>query len=824
MSYATERDAAVRTPQAILTLGVPLCQNFYAQTVDQEINLTEQFDNVTYWARAGAGSTVTADNVAAPDGSITADSIGLAVAGTDYLRGQVIDGVATSHAFTFSIFLKVAAGSGTITLTATDSARTEETNYIANLTTSWQRFSFHRLFTGAAGASLRFFIERIGGDVAALIAWGANCTRNPGDANQVILFPYRKRALAVIANSVRASRCSAADAGDGFRCSYTAPTCQAPADFNTGNDYEATPGLRGIREYKFCLQGTPLPFKGGTLIRPQLQSWDQAPQEIDGTRAVLDKESRGGFVTRNETVTYRLEDDADPGNFDLDKASVGALTNTGRGSGTFWRRWRAIHLNLDNPRGYAKLSTGYIFAGSTEADYQLRLAGPMTRIMVSNGGVASIEATDGLHVTKRKIPSAISTDNLLAQPMDAVTTSLYVDDPSEVSDPAPNADAAETFIAGARTGGPDWKVVLLIGTEKVNVLSKTDGGNPLTVQRGRWGTAAASHATNNAFSEIREFGTEQVTPGNPVLGINPMDAKYSLYREATIPWTQIDTAFNNDERDTWISSSLDTTNGVEGGVLFRRTLTEPIEIDVLLQEIDRDIVSYQFVTDARMIRTKVFAPVRPTETLVELTDVSHFIENSVEVETDLEARLSRVVVGWGLIPGQGGDILGDYADQALALDPTQEGPGFHGTIRDRIILSQWIRAADNGRGQGTAARILGRFLNGAQIVVGQLEAKDDDNVTLGGFCYVTTAQIQKPDGSTDGKKIMLVVRKERQADGRMTIRFLDTAISGRFWFWQDAAGAPASYDVATDAQRRYAFWAGSLGKVGATNADPYLWW
>lgn len=817
MSYATERDAAVRTPQAILTLGMPLCANWYAQVIDCLIFATDRFDNAA-WVKSGGASSVYG-TVTAPDGSITASTLSFAAA-ADNMEQTIQGFAAASNAFTGSVWFRW-TGAGTITLDIHDTGAGEIATVVMNVTTSWTRFSLHKLFTAGATASAFFRIRRQAGDLASVYAWRANVGKNPGAVDRDVLFPSK----GAFASFPRLSSCLATDLGDGKRCSYTFPTCQDQANFNAGNDYEATTDLRGIREYKFCLKNAPLPFTGGTLIRPMLTDYDQAPQEIDGTRAGLDKDSSGGFITKREEITYRLEDDASPGNFDLDKSSVGALTNTAAGSGTFWRRFRAIHQNMDNLRAYAKLATGYVFAGSTEADYQLRLSGPILNMKVSNGGVASLLATDGLQMAKRKIPSKISTSNLLAASMDSSTTLLYVDDPTEVSDPAPNADQAETFSSGVRTGGPDWQVVLLVGTEKMTVLSKTDGGNPLTVRRGRWGTAAAAHATNDAFSEIREFGTEQVTPGNPVLGVNPMDAKNSLYREGGVPWTQIDTTFNSDEQATWLGSSLDTTNGIEGGVLFRRTLTEPTDIDTLLQEIDRDIVAFQFVTDARMIRTKVFAPVRPTETLVELTDVSHFLEGSVEVEVDMEARLSRVIVGWNRIPGSGGDVLGDYSEAALYLNPLQEGPGAHGSIKDRIILSEWIKAGDTGRGAATAARILGRFVNGARIVIGSLEAKDDDNVTIGTFVYVTTAQIQKPDGSTDDKKIMMVVRKERSMDGsRMNLRFLDTAISGRYWFWQDAAGAPADYDSATDAQRRYAFWAGTQGKVGANGAEPYLWW
>lgn len=818
MSYATERDAAVRTPQNILTIGVPMCANWYAEIVKNYLLATDLFDNAAWTKSAGASAVY--GTVAAPDGAVTASTLSFAAAG-DNMSGPAVGGIgAASNAFTGSVWFRW-TGAGTMTIDVHDSGVGEIATLVVNVTTAWTRFSLRKLFTGAAAGAPYFRIRRQAGDLASVYAWRANFTKNPGAADRVILFPSKH----MIFGTVDVSACRAPDLGDGKRCSYTFPTCQDQANYNAGNEYEGTPALKGLREYKFCLKGSPLPFTGGTLVRPQLVEHDQAPQEIDGVRAGRDPDTNsGGFITKREEITYRLEDDALPGMFDLDKQGEGALVNTAAGTGTFWRRWRAIHQNMDNPRGYAKLSTGYVAAGSTEADYQLRLSGPILNMTVSNGGMASLLAVDGLNRTKRKIPSKISTSNLLAQSMDAVTTSLYVDDPTEVSDPAPNADQAETFTAGVRTGGPDWQVVLLIGTEKVTVTAKTDGGNPLTVRRGRWGTAAAAHATDSVFTEIREFGTEQVTPGNPVLPANYIDVAHSLYREGGVPWIEIDTVFNNDERDTWAASSLDTTNGTFGGVLSRRTLEEPTDIDELLDEVLRDIVAYQFVTEGRMVRTKVFAPVRPSETLTELTDVTHFVDGSVEVEVDLEARLSRVIVGWNRIPGSGGDVLGDYSEAAMYLNPLQEGPGAHGTIKDRIILSEWIRAGDTGRGAATAARILGRFVNGARIVTGSLEAKDDDNVTLGSFVYVTTAQIQKFDGSTDGLKIMMVVRKQRAADGsRMALRFLDTALSGRFAFWNDTS-APASYDVATDTERRKAFWADSLGKIGATAAEPYLWW
>lgn len=841
MSYATERDAAVRTPQAILTIGVPRCENFYAQTRKQHLTYTEDFSNAI-WTLLGGATRSGAVNPCPREGEFAGGHLNIPANG-DGIE-QISDQAAAGRAFTFTIFLANGAASGirTVTLQVADGGAESATLQVS-VPAAWTRFTLHKLFTGGAAGNVRVRVKGVTGDTvlgAFVILFGANLTENLSALDLPVPLAYVKRtneADTVLATM--ASRCQAADAGDGSRCTFVGNGCQDPANYNPGNywNYPTWTTLppdstgdpkNGIREYKFCLKGAPLPFTGGTLIRPQLVDYDQAPQEIDGTRGGLDKDSHGGFITKREEVTYRLEDDADPGVWDLEKSSIGGLINTAKGSGSFWRRFLANHPNFDNPRGYAKLVTGYVFAGSTEADYVTRLSGPILNIKVSNGGIANVLATDGLQLTKRKIPSAISTGNLLDGSITSGATSISVDDPTEISDPAPNAADAETFDSGgARSGGPDWQVVLQFGTEKMTLLAKTAGGNPLTVRRGRWGTSAIAHSDNEAFTEIREFGTEQVTPGNPVLGANPIDIKLALYREAGLRWAGpnsehlgIDIEFHMAQRQTWAYSNVDTLFGGQGGVLFRQTITEPTDIDQLLQEIDRDLVSYQFVSENRKVRTKIFAPPTPSETLIELTDVTHFVDGSVEVDTDQESRLSRVIVGWDQIPGTGGDVFGDYAKGALALDPVQEGPLGHGSIKDRIILSKWIRPSDSAQGAATAGRILRRFLNGARIVTGSLEAKDDDNVTLGTFVYVTTAQIQKPDGSTDGKKIMMVVRKERAKDGgRMALTFLDTAILKRSIFF-GPAGNP-DYSAATAEQQRYWYIGNSQNRVGTPLVDGY---
>jgi hypothetical protein len=811
MTYAAERDAMVKTPQAILSLAVTRCANWYATQVLEELWVTEEPIQAT-WIKS-AGITVTTDTTTAPDGGPHGQTIAFAAAG-DNIKDPAIWSAAASNVFTGSVFLKASA-SGTLTIDLHDTPIGEIATVVVNVTTAWQRFWIHKSFTAGAGGAPYLRLRRQAGDLASVFMWGANMTKNPVGGDQEIRFPYTYN----FASNPLAGSCRAADAGNGARCYYAPGGCQDPIHFNPGNDYEATPELQGLREYKFCLKQAPMPIKGA-LIRPMLVSHDQAAQEIDGIRGAIDDSTTGGFVTKNEEVTYNLEDDENPGPWDLDKAAIGALTNTMAVGGSFFLRWLAIHPNYDNPRGYARLATGFVFPGAVEADFRQRMKGPILNVSVDSDGKVSVKATDGLGLTKFKIPAAISDSNLLQGPITSSQTTISVDDPSEISDPAPNAAAAETFDAnGVRTGGPDWTVTLVFDSEKMNVISKTDGGNPITVTRGRWGTAAAAHANRIAFQEVAEFGTEQTVPGNPVLGMNYLDAKVVLYRRAGIPAAVINKAVISAEQATWCYSSIDNVFGVTSGTLCRRTVTDPTEIDQLLQEIDRDLVSYQFVDESGLVTTKVFAPPTPATVVVELTDVTNFIERTVSFEDIREARLSRIVVGWDLIPGNDGSKLSDYLQREVAIEQEQETPGFFGAIRDRVMLSQWIPASDKVQARAIASRMLARFRQGARLVVGHLEAKDDDNVTIGSFVYGTTRVLQKPDGTPD-RRLLHVVKKERDADGsRMSITFLDTAILHRTIFI--APNGQPDYNSATEAQRRYWYIGDANNKVGTAKDDGY---
>ena len=805
MTLVTDQRAEfARTPQVIATLGVRYCANFYATSVigarggEQGLRHTEEF-NDALWIKTNV--TVTADTFVAPDGTTTADTLDYTAAtGNILMTSDFSITAATGDGYTGPVWLRTAAGTGTITLRISKSAGVEETDALVTVTTTWTRFSVAAI-AASNGGSWRFAIHRVAGDLVQVIAWGANMSRiqasYPPPAGGHV-FPYRKRvAEGVQTSSVMASPCTGtanADAGDGLRCFYSFPTCQDTANFNSGNSYEATPALRGIREYRFCMKDAPLPLLGEE-IRPYIIGLDWAAQKIDPEHA----------VTVNERVSLKFEDDNLPGLWDPVKSTDGAKVNTQLEVGSFWRRWLAIFKNYANPDCYAIVKRGFVASGITEALYEQRGRYLMRNLEIDSGGGVMVTCADRLKLLFEKGPPKISTTNLLNGGITSGATSISVNDASEIT--APPADGS-------------FSVVIQIDNEKMNVTAKTNGGNPLTVQRGRWGTNAAAHNHATAFTELMEFGTERTTPSLTPLPINPMDAVVQVLLRGGIALADIDTVKLYSERDTWTPSTIDTATGVVTGTLVRRTVSDPEQFQTLLTELCELLMLSLLTGEDQKVTGRLFNPALPTETLAELTDDANFLADSISVDDNDESRVTRVVVAYDLIAGQKGDTEGDYAAGQMAVEPELESSAGYGRKILKAILSKWVRSSDSRFASRAAGRYLSRFRNGARKVSGSVELKDDGN-KCGDFVLVTTAMLQKASGATDIGRQMQIVKKEPKDDGTIELGLLDAILPGRFGFI-----APAGYpdwDAATAAQQRYCYIGSAVSnKLGTAQVGGFL--
>ena len=780
-----------RTPQAILTLGVRYCSNWYSQTAEQHLSSP---DEMAAWTATSV--SVNTDAATDPEGGDTADEV-VFNATNDAIGQTVVGEAVTSKAYTGSIWLRVASGTETVSLRIRNAGSTEDSTVQVTITETWTRFWEHNLFTGVPVDDLVFEVVRLAGDDATTVeVWRGNCTDNPGAEDSEVKFPS-------MSSTGNASSCTAADAGDGSRCFYTFPTCQDRANFNAGNAYEGTAGLRGFREYRFCMKDLPLPL-GGEDIRPYIETAANTSMKLDPEKA----------VTTTERFSFGMADDAGPGLWDVDKSGVGALVNTQTGGGSFWRRWVVIHKNYQNPDNYSEYKVGFVADGMTGALYESRFRGLPQRLEIDGRGRVKLTCTDFLKKMKGEIPAKIGDGNVLVGTIDASAVSIPVSNVNELS-------ALPTVLG-------DYAVTIKIDDEEMNVIAIDTDAETMTVNRGRWGTTAVAHTNGVAWSEVVEFGTELDSAGQTPTGKNPIDIVIELLKRGGIATADIDVAALETERDDWLASTIDTATGLTTGVAFRRTLEDPEKIEALINEIREVTQLAVWVNESQQVTGKVFAPVEPTEVLVELDETNELVRESVKVDDSPVAtsggdgRVTRVLVAYNLSADGDDEKLGDYQEIIVAIDAEAEAEGSYGEDKLKQFLSQWIRPGDDSFATSFLQRYLERFSNGVRLVSFALERKND-SIKVGDFVKVTTDKIQDAHGTTVPNRVMQILSKKRAGQGRQEHTALDTGLIRRTLFVAPI-GTPV-YDSQTDDEKRY----GSIGAadtnlVGTPPEDGYYTW
>ena len=143
------------------------------------VSYSQQFDN-SYWAKAGGGNpgtTVTANQAVAPDGTATADYIDYTTAITNSkLIERTFDNTPAGKTYTGSVWIKGTAGQ-TINLIL-DGYGVDVTGEQYTLDGTWQRLSITRTYgpTFSADALFRFGVRPLGlsaGTANQVYAWGA---------------------------------------------------------------------------------------------------------------------------------------------------------------------------------------------------------------------------------------------------------------------------------------------------------------------------------------------------------------------------------------------------------------------------------------------------------------------------------------------------------------------------------------------------------------------------------------------------------------------------------------------------------------------------
>lgn len=154
-----------------------------ARRVENLLGDTERLDyNQTWsWYQAN-GATVTADTVAAPDGTMTADTVAFGTDADARLQSR-ISGTAVGRTYVFSLWLR-APSATSVELYITDEVspflKTIATVSVSN---AWQRFSVTRTVADAAATSELINLGGLG-SATTVYAWGGQVEEVTGQANQ----------------------------------------------------------------------------------------------------------------------------------------------------------------------------------------------------------------------------------------------------------------------------------------------------------------------------------------------------------------------------------------------------------------------------------------------------------------------------------------------------------------------------------------------------------------------------------------------------------------------------------------------------------------
>jgi len=167
----------------VVGAGTLIGQNYLTNSQDFE---------KTSWVGTNSGTSnpvVTADAQVAPDGTLTADTIVFpAIPNTLGDFSEISESASpptlANMPFTFSVWLKVASGTGSVNIQISDVGISASNSTVCALTTSWQRFSVSVTFGSVAGSFVQGTILNPQNSPGITVwAWGAQVEygRAPSD-------------------------------------------------------------------------------------------------------------------------------------------------------------------------------------------------------------------------------------------------------------------------------------------------------------------------------------------------------------------------------------------------------------------------------------------------------------------------------------------------------------------------------------------------------------------------------------------------------------------------------------------------------------------
>ena len=147
----------------------------YTGTGGELLTSNNAFNNASVWAKANA--TISADSIAAPDGTLTADTVNRTAVGNHYLAQNYVTTFHANKTYTFSVWMKSGTMTGNVNVWIKDGAGVSLVVTPKAITTTWTRYSVTGTFGASPAANIGVYIDPVNDTGVAgdtFYVWGAS--------------------------------------------------------------------------------------------------------------------------------------------------------------------------------------------------------------------------------------------------------------------------------------------------------------------------------------------------------------------------------------------------------------------------------------------------------------------------------------------------------------------------------------------------------------------------------------------------------------------------------------------------------------------------
>lgn len=731
-----------RIPVVIVELDLDTCSLSYgtapctASIPDGRNNYlrrSQEFDNVAVWLKSG-NLTVTANAIAAPDGTVTADRY--TVNASDPSGSSVAQVFAAPFTGGCRFFLWIKQGNRAVEYFQVDNDTTFNT-LLADVTYTWATGVGVNcsVVDTAEGGWVRLQI-RVNGGITA----GDNLRFFPvftffvapvtlGEFTYVwggqVCFPAFTSDFRYIATTAATVPVNPSVAGTGIsECFNTFPTCQDKANYT-----------RTTKTYRFANQRLDgLQLAGEAPTFPVLLGVELAPTELT---------PRDGLGVR-ASCTVQLSD------FVFNDEGVDPYIATRRtgsdweNKSTFARRFLARNANYEN-------RVMRVISGFRDETGVLDLSTFTTRSYIIQ--MASWPNADGLWTLTGKDPLRLADSDRAVWPPRArirVTEQVAIDGTQIFCDDADNRLATD-FAAGQE--------YIRIGNEIIHMtaVSYLDGIAVVTAER----------ATLPAFYPGPQFNIAAII--NVDAGVTPCylfedvslpEAVYTLLNEgagidgAYLPLTDWEDAMTAAGRSSLRLSTL---------------LPEPVAVKDLISEIT--LLNVNVWWNDRASEVKLQAVLVNEPLAASWTDRANILDGSIEVAASSRTRVSQAWVyyahQWPL--AQMEKLESFYSIEAFA-DLEAEAVEFFGVEAAQETRTRWLPLTQGTDAVAMAVNVVLRYRYGKVGVSVMVDPKD--NVPWSGDTVALVSyQVVDPLGSPTPVNMYILMAEEQWGEGGIMYRY-----------------------------------------------------